>query len=132
MGLPYRYDRNLIFVGQDFASFLFQEEGFAGLKSKRGNSHPGASFKGLGPNARNIEPPIVVFLGDFDRHGSAALPSQLATARERPVGALKRLYREHGAFFDHHGLPDLKPGNFLGYTEAEINVVPLLGAKFWT
>src|ERR1039457_1121881 len=91
---------NLMLARELCASFLFQQEGFAGLKGERGNSRRGAGLKRLRAEAGNVKTQVVLFLGDFNGNGAAAWPGQRAATGEAWIGAFKGLNGQHGALFD--------------------------------
>ena len=62
-----------MFPGEAFASFLFQEEGTAGLERQRGDARGGAGFERLRPEARDVEAEIMLFFRHLYRHSAAAI-----------------------------------------------------------
>ena len=68
----------------------------------------------------------MVLLGDLDRHATALGSGQFAAAPQAGIRALEPLDRQHRAFLDDDGLPNLQPGNLLGQAIAEGGVFPLL------
>src|SRR3974390_1611675 len=108
--------------GEAFASFLFQQQGLAGLEGQRGDSSRGADFERLGAKAGYVEAEIMLVSSHFDSNGTAARPRQLASAGEALVSAFKGLHCQNGPVFNHDGLTDLKAGDLLGEAKAEFHV----------
>ena len=75
-------DGNLMLLGQWFASFLFQKQGFPRLERQHGNSGGGAGLQRLRAEAGDVKPQIVPLLGHFDGDSAAGGPGQPPAAGE--------------------------------------------------
>src|ERR1039457_6679493 len=122
---------NLMLARELGASFLFQQEGFAGLKGERGNSRRGAGLKRLRAEAGNVKTQVVLFLGDFNGNGAAAWPGQRAATGEAWIGAFKGLNGQHGALFDQDRLADFQARNLFGDAETKVHIRLLRRRQLW-
>src|ERR1035437_87691 len=122
---------NLMLARELCASFLFQQEGFAGLKGERGDSRRGAGLKGLRAEAGNVKTQVVVFLGHFNGNGAAARPGQRTATGEAWIGAFKGLNGQHGALFDQDRLADFQARNLFGDAETKVHIRLLRRRQLW-
>src|ERR1043166_1588055 len=107
--LANRCYRNPIFLGQEGASFLFEEDGFAGLEGEDGNAGSSTGFQRLGTEAGDIETQVVFFPGDLDSDCAAVLAGQAAAAGQALICAIKCFDCQNGAVFDDNSLADFEP-----------------------
>ena len=106
-------------VGESCASFLFEQEGLAGLEGEGGQACRRAGFQRPGAEAGEIKAQVMVVPGNFDGHGAAVPARQRAPARQALVGALKPLNRQHRPVLDHDGLANFEAGDFFGDAKAK-------------
>src|SRR5512146_639101 len=97
-------------IGEGGASVLFEQEGFAGLKSERRKARRGAGLKSPRAETGQVETQVVLVAGDFDGDGAAVAAGEFAAAREALVGAFKCFYCQHCAVLDDDGLANLQAG----------------------
>jgi len=110
---------------------LLQHKGLSGLERKDGYFHGRPQVSSVcGPMQGNVETQIMLFLCHLDRHGPAVPARQFRRPRAKTfIGPLEAFGRPGRCrFLTNDGLPDFKPGHFLGDTISEGGIGALFSA----
>jgi hypothetical protein len=118
-----------VFVGELAESLWLEKEGATGLNGEGGETGGGGGFEGDGADDGDVEAEILSGLGHLDGDGLSA--AEEGAAFEGFIGSLEGFDSKDGAVAHDDGLADVEAAGFLGYAEAEGDVILYAAAGAW-